>query len=330
LRPALCCALTFFALGIGRTATASPPAISVQREPGAEDCPDSAGLSAQVQAIVGHDTSQDATPYRITFTHSGATFTAAIRLASENADSPVVRSLDAHEPTCTALAHATAIALAVLFDSDLGAASASKAADASQQAAPARKPPSAQTPTPPSKRRAPDTSAELDVEPLFGVGGAALVGVLRPVSFGLLADLGLRSGSWRGAVGALWVPPETLSLAPGSARESLLSATLRGCYALLRVGTLRFDGCTGVLLGAASAQAHGFTLDEPAHHELFLAFPAQLAVSGRSRAVGWELGAAALLLCPPNEFRVEGRGVIYRPAPVAGMFTLRVFVEPLR
>ena len=85
-----------------------------------------------------------------------------------------------------------------------------------------------------------------------------------------------------------------------------------------------------VVAFGARAQARGFTFDEPQHNELFLAFPAELALSSRSRFVGWELSAAALLLCPPNEFRVEGLGVTYHPAPVAGMFSLRAFLEPLR
>jgi hypothetical protein len=33
-------------------------------------------------------------------------------------------------------------------------------------------------------------------------------------------------------------------------------------------------------------------------------------------------------LCPPNEFKVEWLWVTYHPAPVAGLFTLRVFIEP--
>ncbi len=341
--------LLLLALCFGRVAAASQPApVSVDREPGAETCPDTAGLAAQVQAIIGHVTREDATPYRITFTHNGPTFSAAIRLGAANADSTVVRSLDAHEPTCTALAHATAIALAVLFDSDLGAENASGSA-----AAPSASKPDAASPTPPAtvpeapaKPRAPDANTKANitndterappasnaqrVDPLFAVGGSALVGVLRPVSFGLVADLGLESRRLRASVGALWVPTETLTLAPGSARESLLSGTLRGCYAMLRAGTLRLDACTGLLLGVARAQAYGFTLDEPQQHELFLAFPAELAVSGRARFIGWELSASALFLSPPNEFRVQGLGVIYHPAPIAGMFALRMFIEPTR
>ena len=341
--------VALFAFACARSASARAPLpISVEREPGAEDCPDTAGLVARVQAILGRDASDAATPYRVTFAHTAQTFTASIQLSS---DASTVRSLAARDPTCTGIAHATAIALAVLFDSDLkasGAASAatqpSEAVQPSETANPseAPSPPTTARPTQPPPRKAlppnaepandaalpPGSSARARVDPLFAIGAAALAGVLRPLGFGLVADLGLESKNLRGTLGALWVPTETLTLPPGTARESLFSGTLRGCYALLHAGRARLDGCTGALFGVARAQARGFTVDQPQHRELFLAFPAELALSMRSRSIGWELGASALLLCPPDEFKVEGLGVTYHPAPVAGLFTLRVFVEP--
>ena len=341
--------LLALALAFARSASARAPLpISVEREPGAEDCPDTAGLVARVQAILGRDGSDTPSPYRVTFAHTTQTFAATIQLGS---DGSTVRSLAAREPTCAGIAHATAVALAVLFDSDLNVSGATSAAtepreaiQPSETANPSEAPsgPATSPPTQPPPRQAnpqdpepandaaalPAPTTRARGEPLFAVGAAALVGVLRPLGFGLVADLGLESQNLRGTLGALWVPPETLTLTPGSARESLLSGTVRGCYALLHTGSARLDGCTGALLGVARAQARGFTVNQPQQRELFLAFPAELALSMRSRTIGWELGASALLLCPPNEFKVEGLGVTYHPAPVAGLFTLRVFIEP--
>ena len=62
--------------------------------------------------------------------------------------------------------------------------------------------------------------------------------------------------------------------------------------------------------------------------ELFLAFPLEAAFAVRMGVVGWELGASALVLSPPNEFQVEGLGPAYSPAPIAGMFALRAVLEP--
>jgi len=328
-------ALSFLVLAAGSRsayAQAAPP-ISVEREPGAEDCPDTAALVARVETIIGSGGSPDATPYRVTFSRSQQGFTAAIRSGSDGA---TVRYLDAHEPNCAALAHATAIALAVLFDADLGGTTEQPEEKSSEGAPP---------PTPPEQAPAPKASpgeregeaeaassgqgAKTRVDPLFSIGAAALVGVLRPVVLALVADAGVEIENFRGSLGAVWVTPQTIDLAPGSARENLVSGNVRLCYALASRGTLRFDLCSGALIGAATAEARGFTSNER-HTELFLAFPAELAFSGRSRFIGWQLGASALVLYRPNEFEVEGRGPTYAPAPVAGMFALRVFFEPLR
>ncbi len=317
-------------------AQAAPP-VSVEREPGAEDCPDTAGLAVRVDTIVGHGGSADATPYRVTFSRSPQGFTAAIRSGSDGA---TVRYLDAHEANCGALAHATAIALAVLFDADLDGASKTQQPEEKPPATPA--PPAAPV-QPPTQKPAPSESEDENdsdgtsggdastarVDPLFSVGAAAVVGVLRPVVPALVADAGIEIKSFRGTVGAVWVTPQTIDLAPGNARENLVSGNVRLCYALASRGMLRFDLCSGALIGAATAEARGFTSDER-HTELFLAFPAELSLSGKARFIGWQLGASALLLYRPNEFEVEGLGPTYRPAPVAGMFALRVFFEPLR
>jgi hypothetical protein len=320
--------------GLARAESALP--ISVEREPGAEDCPDTAGLVARVQAILGRDSHPDATPYQVTFSRGPQTFTAAIRASSEGG---TVRYLDAREPNCAALAHATAIALAVLYDADLATTEPldDKPAEAPTPApAPVEPPPEKPAPRQNANARAPQEASSaagsapsVRVDPLISVGAGALVGVLRPVGFALLADAGIEVESFRATLGALWVAPETIALSPGSARETLTSGTVRACYAVSRRFLLRFDVCSGVLLGAATAEARGFTSNER-HTELFLAFPAELSLSARTRFIGWQLGASALLLAPRNEFEVEGRGLTYRAPPVAGLLALRLFLEPLR
>jgi hypothetical protein len=318
------------------------PPIAVEREPGAEDCPDTAALAARVEAIIGHGNRADATPYRVTFSRSAQAFTAAIRSGAEGTN---VRYLDAREPNCSALAHATAIALAVLFDADLGGATAEPAPEKPAEPATSEPPaaPAPPTKAPPSAEankggREPDDLAESGsastatrkrVDPWLSIGAAALAGALRPVVPALVADAGLEIEGFRGTIGAMWALPQTIDLPPGSARENLVSGTLRACYALSRRGALRFDLCSGALIGAATAEARGFTTSEK-HTELFLAFPAEVALSARSRFVGWQLSASALVLSPPNQFEVGGVGPTYRPPPVAGMFALRIFFEPLR
>lgn len=300
-----------------RPAAAEPaPPISVDREPGSEDCPDTAALAAQVEAVLGRSSDPEMTPYRVTFSRSAQMFSARIRSGAEG---PIVRQLQASEPSCASLAHATAVALAVLYDSDLRGADEPKATPPV-----ASKPPPAPAPLQPVAKKA---ATPLRISPIFSAGAAALVGVLRPVAPAVLGDAGLELGDFRASLGVLWVPSQTLSLPPGSVHENLVSGTLRACYGAWRGAAVRFDLCTGALVGAVSAEASGFKVDER-HTELFLAFPLEAAFAVRTGTVGWELGASALVLSPPNEFQVEGLGPAYSPAPIAGMFALRVVLEP--
>jgi hypothetical protein len=304
-------------LAATRGAASEPaPPIAGEREPGSEDCPDTDRLVARVEAILGRKSAADMTPYHVTFSHGAEGFSAAIR----SADGTTVRRLQASEPTCAALAHATAVALALLYDSELGAS----------DERPVEKPPEtpkAPPPKPPAPRPPRTDESALRVSATFSAGAAALVGVLRPVAPALLGDAGLELGAFRTSLGVLWVPPQTLSLSPGTVHEDLVSGTLRACYVAWRATALRFDLCTGVLAGAISAEARGFDANER-HTELFLAFPLEAAFAVRTAIVGWELGASALVLAPPNEFEVAGRGSAYGPEGIAGMFALRVVVEP--
>ncbi len=309
--------------------------IDVEREPGAEDCPDAAALIARVQKVVGPDAKVEATPYRVTFSRGAQAFSAAIRLGSDGA---TVRYLQAREPSCASLAHATAIALAVLFDADIAAAGAD---EPPPEKPPEEKPPPPLQPPPiTTKPRANDDEEEVEerrraarrrvrVDPWFALGASALVGVLRPVVPAFAADAGLEVQRFHASLGALWALPQDISLPPGSAHEKLISGNVRVCFALAANVSARFDVCSGALIGVATADASGFTQTEQ-HTELFLAFPAELSVSARSRFIGVQAGAAALVLAPPNEFEVEGVGPTYRPGKIAGMFTLRVFFEPTR
>jgi hypothetical protein len=311
---------------------ATPPSVAaeptlpivVERDTGAEDCPDTGELSERIRVILGHGTDQEVTRYRVTFSRGPQGFTAAIH---PDTDGAVARHLHAHEPTCAALAHATAVALAVLFDSDLASTLAEAAVtDPPEAVAPPAKPPSPALPVTPLESR--DATHGTRVTPTLAVGVAALVGVLRPIAPALLADAGIQLGRFRTSVGALWVTPQTLALPPGSARENLLAGTLRVCYVVSRGRVFRFDACSGGLIGAASAEARGFKVNEQ-RTELFLAFPLEMAVAARTGIFSWELGASALILAPPNEFQVTGRGATYQPSPLAGMFALRVVYEPL-
>jgi hypothetical protein len=295
--------------------------IVVERENGAEDCPDTDRLVSAVSAILGRGT-ETATPYQVIFRRGAQGFSAAIRADTDGA---IVRRLHAREPSCASLAHAAAIALALLFDADLAGAlyDATKPPEAvaAPEPTPARQPLVRTQPSAPPRRNG------VPLGPLFSAGAGAVVGLVGPGAPALVADAGARLGRVRGSLGVLWAPPQTLELPPGSAREEWLGATLRACYLLLPGRVLQLGACSGAIAGAITAQARGFKVNER-RSALSLAIPVELTVGLHAGSIGWELGASALVPCPPNEFQITGSGATYRPPPVAGSFVLRVVFEP--
>jgi hypothetical protein len=329
------CALLALALVSDPARAQEPSAIRVEREPGAEDCPDTADLTSRVAAVMGHPSEAVTTPYVVTFARTPQAYTAAIQAGDESA---TVRRLSAREPNCAALAHATTVALAVLLDADPNAPPGANDSDGTTSTTPAVdavKPPAsiAKHVAAPSAREMPLPSARevpsWELAPFVSAGAGAAVGILRPVSLALVVDAGLELGRLRASVGALWLTPQTLELTPGSARESLLSGSLRLCLAVSRGKRLRLDACSGAIVGFAQAEAHGF-VQNLRHKELFVAFPVGPALSVRTGPLSWELAASLLLVCPPNEFNVVGRGLTYQPPPVAGLFTLRASFDGAR
>ncbi|HEX4474684.1 MAG TPA: hypothetical protein VH142_06380 [Polyangiaceae bacterium] len=308
----------YFGVSLARPAAAVTPAITVERDAGAEECPDTADLIARVATILGRALDHEATAYRVTFSHPARGFSAAIR-SSSGGDS--ARWLSAQEPDCAALAHATALALVVLLDVDAPV----EKPDATAPEPPRPNPTPSISP-PPAAAPVAETPPKIRISPSFSVGVAALVGVLRPVVPALIGDVGLERRDVRASLGAVWVPTQTFELSPGGAREHLVAGTLRVCFAPWDK-KLRVDVCTGALVGVATAEARGFTTNER-HTESFVAFPAELALSTRTGVVDWELSASALLPVPPNEFTIEGRGSTYHAPPIAGAFALRVRLEP--
>jgi hypothetical protein len=291
-------------IGTPVRAFAQADTLSVQRAEGAEDCPDSAALLAKVQSIRGSSSAGSA-PYAIRFSREASMYAAAIQVAGAAGQE---RKLTSTEAECGALAQATAVTLALLFD----AAAAPPNAPPSAIAAPA---PTRSPPAEPAPSRAWQLSLSL--------GAALLLGVVRPVAPLLDAEAGLLTQRWRFGLGALWVPRQTLDLPPGSVTETLWSAAARSCYAPLLFGALRLEICSGVWAGIVHAAAHDFTGNE-AHTRPFVALPADLSAAWLSDYVGVELNAGLLVPLTRNEFTIDGLHEAYHPAPLGAAFGLRV------
>lgn len=276
----------------------------VERGEGAEECPDAEALAARIAAIRSR-TDLGSASYRVRFSHEKEPFVVTITAEP----SGHARTLASDDATCEPVANAVALTLALLFDAE-----------------PAAPPPPTPVPpvSPPPPQRAVPT-APTPSQRLAGtitVAGANLVGVTGPAAFGVAAEAGLVVSRFRAGLGMLWTADVASSLGPGEIREGLVGGTARLCFAPT-TEAFRTDLCSGLLVGRASATAHGFTRNET-RHSPWVAVPLQLSGSYWTKHIGVELGLSALVQLQRADFAVEGLGVSYESAPVGFLGTLGV------
>lgn len=292
----------------------APDALRVERAPGAEDCADATNLGERIARIRGRADTPKNSHYEVHFSRAADTFSASIR-SGPNGEGQ--RVLSGRGPACASLAQAAAVTLALLFDSDEDSAPRAEPAPPAPAATPrpaiaARVDPPRQAAAHPHERR----------RATLSLGAAGLAFVLRPLSPAFVAEAGLSLGRFRAGLGALWVPTQSSTLAPGHVDESLLAGTARACLSLARSRRLEFDVCSGVFVGAVHAQAVGFTTNEQATRG-WLALPLELSLADLSGTVGWELSATALGQLVHHDFQVDGLGTPYQAPRVGAMLTLR-------
>jgi len=289
-----------------------PEALRVERAPGAEDCADATNLGERIARIRGRADTPKNSHYEVYFKRAADTFSASIR-SGPNGEGQ--RELTVRGPTCASLAQATAVTLALLFDSDEDSATKRepeplRAAVTPPSAAAVQRPP----PAPAPQRE--------QLHGTLSLGAAGLAFVLRPLAPAFVAETGLKFGRFRAGLGALWVPTQSLALEPGHVDESLLAGTARLCLSLARARRLEVDVCSGLFVGMVDARAVGFTSNEHAKRG-WLALPVEVSVAHLSGTVGWELSATALGQLVHHDFQVEGLGSPYHAPRVGAMFTLR-------
>jgi hypothetical protein len=231
---------------------------------------------------------------------------------------PAERVLSDASPDCAALARATAVTMALLFDADTRALEE-----------PAATPP----PAPPPQVRTQDVIVAKDYVPdpkrwSFHVGGGIAIGVVAPLAPAFAMEIDLTVWRFRGLFGFIFVPKTTIELEPGSVQQSLGALTLGGCWAPWQRELWRFDACGGGWFGGFHATARGF--DETREVTRFwpaLAFDLRFArmPSGKD-AFGGELAATLLVPVDRQDFAVDNAGVAYEAPPIALQLTLRVLI----
>ena len=291
----------------------SSPILAVERQLGAEGCPDVDALTSRVERIRGRAADDVKGGYQITFAHDADAFSATIR---SGPDGTGVRTLQDQGATCAALAQATAVTLALLLDSD---------APPPDQPTPPPPPPS---PPPAPKTPAAPVAAVVIPErsPVFAtlaLGGAALVGVIQPVAPALSGEAGVGIARWHMGLGALIGLPQDISLGPGTVRESLLSGFARICYAPWRDDSFAIDACSGGYFGRLAAEGRNYT-NNTQQIRTWVAAPFEVAATYRIGAIGVQLAATALVPVQRQNFSIEHLGVAYEATPIAAMFSLRI------
>ena len=292
---------------LGRGQARAQPSFTVERAAGAESCPNAEWLAARIETIRGAK-EQGHAEYRVTFTQAGEEFAASITAGSPGRR----RTILSRRPTCVALGEATAVTLALLFDSDL--------LQAEQEAEQHQPVPGPALVTPAVALVAPPHAPRVAT---LSVGAAGLAGALNSFSLAGTAEIGGAIGRWRAGVGVLWALAQNHVLGPGSIREELVSGLVRACYSPWQRQTVRVDLCSGAYAGAMTGDASGFTTNGR-RTSLWLALPAEVALAYRpTRYFAWELSAAALSQLRRDDFGIDGLGAAYRSPVVAALLSLR-------
>lgn len=309
------------ALATGRAHAQAPLApaqgesfLSVTREPGAEGCPDSDALSEHVNRVRGLQATRATGTYHVTFSFRAGVYRAAIRFGGTQAQ----RVLRDRGSTCASLEQATALTLALLLDSD------ASALPAEEEEPPLRvePPPAPPQPPPPEPDHEQPKPSAAHVSLLLSAGGGALSGVVNPIAPAVTGELGLSTARFRAHVGVLWVPEQTLDLAPGTVNETLFSGVARMCLSAWQGQRSRLDLCSGIYAGLVSVEANGYTRNDDAKKP-WLALPLELAFLTTSSPIGVELGASALVPLRRSDFSIDNLGVAYESWPVGLLVSMR-------
>jgi hypothetical protein len=305
--------LGVWAFASGASAQGHEP-LQVERQAGAESCPDAVALAGRVSAIRGQSPAGDSR-YFVQFAHAGRSFSALLRSA---ADGSSVRSLESTAADCGPLAQAAAVTLALLFDAE-AAAEEPAPEPAEVVPEPASEPPQ-QEPSPPSAAGAPrPRRMQLGV----AIGAGMAQGVLRRWAPTLLGEVAVAIDRLRFGLGAWWIPAHDSKLAPGVIELGLIAGSARVCYLAFSRSWLQVEGCSGFGVGSISAAASGFA-DSQTKHRLFAALPLELTLGQASDHASWQLSAALLIPFTRHQFGIDGLGLVYDTPALAAMLAVRV------
>ncbi len=282
----------------------------VTRGDGAGDCPDADEVRRLALGAVPPSLAPRVHAYRVSFERSGGAYRAEI--VDDTAGR--ARRLEDLGPGCGPLGQAAAQVVATMWSSERD--DTSPAPPPSPALAPALAPPRSSEVSPSLRSR--------KVRGVFGAGAALAAGIVRPAAPAFFGDVALELAHASLALGALWIPAQTLAVTPGSIEVQLFAGSLRGCA--FSGGETQLGVCAKVLAGAVRAEAAGYSTDTQ-RARVWLAIEPEVYVD--HAVLGWLRGRAALGAVVPlraETFSVTGAGAAYATPPVGGLASLSLEV----
>ena len=286
--------------------------LSVERQDGARDCPDSAALRAAVDRILARPSVPPAPPLagvlraEVVFTRMApGGYQSSVQLTGAKSGE---RTFSDSGPTCAPLGEAVALTLALLLD-------------------PARAPPQA----PPVAASAPARP------PAPNRKSSAFVLATAGTALGLVAGPSIAGGPelqlnflrhWGVQTGGLFVLPRSTAFADGTVRVGLLAGHVRVCGFLNDVAaTIRAGVCAVGALGLMRGEGRGFPTSNTAD-DSWLAAGGGIQLS-RLFGARVLLGIGMDLLAPLRQqtFSVSNRGIAYRSTAVAATMQFKVGIK---
>jgi hypothetical protein len=242
-------------------------------------------------------------------------------LTTEVADAHGTKTLDAG--SCTALADAAAVFLALAIDSSTVSASPPASSEPASEKAPPQETPVAAVFSP--RRPPPPPPPREPLRVAAGLGAAVDVGTLPNASAGLAIDVQARLGRMRaGVLATAWLPQRPIFDDVGGAGATLhmFGAGVFGCY-VVPLGRVGIGPCANI--EATFAEGSGVGIRHPMVARSV--WPTAVAgVLADVRLTGWlalvaradgrfALGAPDVALATP-----QGNLSLYHPAVFAGRF----------
>ena len=296
------------------------------RGEGADDCPDAAGLAEQVHRLAGASVvsaepltrAPSETFIQVAIVRNFGGYRAEINAGGLHHGS---RSLEDLGPSCSSLADAIAITIAIFLDPYAAAPTPRPAPAEMPIVPPPRALPRHETP-----RRERPSQPRLNLD----LAGGASLGALAETAPIMTGRVGWRATErWSIALGGAFVFPDSVSPTSGGTVDLGLSyGYLMGCArAFGDLEGAHLDWCAGALLGSLYGKGHGYDQTSTEHAvwsaiaagpEILLPFTPRLA---------WSLAGLAALPLARNGFDVEHAGQrtnAFRSSAIAGLVTIGV------